>query len=120
MAMLKLTLQPLVENAIFHGLAPVKRAGTIRIRTKCVRNKLIVTVRDTGRGMDSEQLDNLFAQRHKVPNKERFTGIGIMNVHERIGLYFGPEYGLSIFSLAGVGTLIRIELPATVHMDKSK
>lgn len=118
--MLKLTLQPLVENAIFHGLAPLKRMGTIRIRTKCVGDKLIVTVRDTGIGMDSQQRSNLFAQRHKAPNKHRFTGIGIMNVHERIGLYFGPEYGLSIFSLPEVGTLIRIELPSAVHTEKSK
>lgn len=115
--MLKLTLQPLVENAIFHGLAPLKRSGTIRIRTKCVKDKLIVTIRDNGLGMSSELLNNLLAIRHKAPNKHRFTGIGIMNVHERIGLHFGPEYGLSIFSLPDVGTLIRIELPALEHAE---
>lgn len=113
--MLKLTLQPLVENAIFHGLVPLKRTGTIRIRTKCVKHKLIITIRDTGLGMDSEQLSNLFTERHKAPSKHRFTGIGIMNVHERIVLYFGQEYGLSIFSLPEVGTLIRIEMPASLH-----
>lgn len=116
--MLKLTLQPLVENAIFHGLVPLKRMGTIRIRTKCVRNKLIVTVRDTGLGMQAEQLSNLFAERHKAPNKHRFTGIGMMNVHERIVLYFGQAYGLSIFSVPEVGTLIRIVLPATQYAEK--
>jgi two-component system sensor histidine kinase YesM len=116
--MLKLTLQPLVENAIFHGLVPLKRTGTIRIRTKCVKHKLIITVRDTGLGMDSEQLSNLFTERHKAPSKHRFTGIGIMNVHERIVLYFGQEYGLSIFSLPEVGTLIRIEMPASLHAGK--
>jgi two-component system sensor histidine kinase YesM len=116
--MLKLTLQPLVENAIFHGLVPLKRIGTIRIRTKRVKHKLIITVRDTGLGMDSEQLSNLFTERHKAPSKHRFTGIGIMNVHERIVLYYGQEYGLSIFSLPQVGTLIRIEMPASLHAGK--
>ncbi|MGO4272357.1 sensor histidine kinase, partial [Paenibacillus sp. TAF58] len=52
---------------------------------------------------------------HKAPSKHRFTGIGIMNVHERIGLHFGTTYGLSIFSLPEIGTLIRIELPAMEH-----
>jgi two-component system sensor histidine kinase YesM len=116
--MLKLTLQPLVENAIFHGLVPLKRTGSIHIRTKCVKHKLIITIRDTGLGMDSEQLSNLFAERHKAPSKHRFTGIGIMNVHERIVLYYGQEYGLSIFSLPEVGTLIRIEMPASLHAGK--
>jgi two-component system sensor histidine kinase YesM len=118
--MLKLTLQPLVENAIFHGLLPLKRAGTIRIRTKCVKDKLIITIRDNGLGMSAELINSLFAERHKAPSKHRFSGIGIMNVHERIGLHFGPEYGLSIFSLREVGTLIRIELPAIEHADKTK
>ncbi|OAS17404.1 histidine kinase [Paenibacillus oryzisoli] len=117
---LKLTLQPLVENAIFHGIVPLKRTGTIRIRTKCLKDKLIITVRDNGLGMDSEQLDGLFAERHKAPSKHRFTGIGIMNVHERIGLHFGPEYGLTIFSIPEVGTLIRIELPSVEHTEKQK
>lgn len=112
---LKLTLQPLVENAIFHGLVPLKRRGTIRIRTKCVKDRLIIMIRDNGLGMDSKQLSSLFAERHKTPSKHRFTGIGIMNVHERIGLHFGADYGLSIFSVPEVGTLIRIELPAVEH-----
>ncbi|MDD9269744.1 histidine kinase [Paenibacillus sp. GCM10023248] len=118
--MLKLTLQPLVENAIFHGLVPLKRTGTIRIRTKCVKDKLVITIRDNGLGMNREQLDSLFTERHKAPSKHRFTGIGIMNVHERIGLHFGAGYGLSIFSLPEVGTMIRIELPAVEHAGKEE
>ncbi|MGG1550229.1 cache domain-containing sensor histidine kinase [Paenibacillus ferrarius] len=117
---LKLTLQPLVENAIFHGLVPLKRPGTIRVRTKCVKNKLIVTIRDDGMGMNADQLNSLFAERGKAPSKHRFTGIGVMNVHERIGLNFGSAYGLSIFSRPGVGTLIRIELPAVEHAEITK
>ncbi|GFZ77702.1 sensor histidine kinase [Paenibacillus marchantiophytorum] len=117
---LKLTLQPLVENAIFHGIVPLKREGTIRIRTKCVKDKLIITIRDNGLGMNSEVLNSLFEERHKAPSKHRFTGIGIMNVQERIGLHFGTEYGLSIFSRPESGTLIRIELPAVEHEQVEK
>ncbi|NOV04200.1 sensor histidine kinase [Paenibacillus planticolens] len=117
---LKLTLQPLVENAIFHGLVPLKREGTIRIRTKCVKGKLIITIRDNGLGMTREAVNSLFGERHQAPSKHRFTGIGFKNVHERIGLHFGAEYGLSIHSLPDVGTLIRIELPAVEHEHAEK
>ncbi|MDR6551934.1 sensor histidine kinase [Paenibacillus qinlingensis] len=117
---LKLTLQPLVENAIFHGLVPLKRTGNIWIRAKCVREKLIITIRDDGLGMSADQLHSLFAERTKAPSKHRFTGIGVMNVHERIGLNFGPTYGLSIFSVPEVGTLIRMELPVDLYTEDSK
>ncbi|UVI29141.1 sensor histidine kinase [Paenibacillus spongiae] len=116
--MLKLTLQPLVENAIFHGLAPLKREGTIRIRTKLVRGRLVIIMRDNGAGMDAARLESVFLERRKAPsNKHRFTGIGVMNVHERIRLHYGEPYGLRIFSLPDIGTLIRIELPASLHDD---
>jgi two-component system sensor histidine kinase YesM len=108
---LKLTLQPLVENAIFHGLAPQKVQGHIHIRTCIRRKKLCVVIRDNGLGMDSEQLSSIFSERRKAPSKHRFTGIGIMNVQERIRLHFGTEFGLRIASRPQVGTLIRIELP---------
>ncbi|GGD66114.1 cache domain-containing sensor histidine kinase [Paenibacillus nasutitermitis] len=109
---LKLTLQPLVENAIFHGLAPQKRKGRIRIRTKLVRGMLVFMIRDDGVGMDKHKLDTIFSERRTPPSKERFTGIGIMNVHERIRLHYGQTYGLRVFSLPTKGMLIRVELPA--------
>lgn len=114
---LKLTLQPLLENAIFHGLAPQKVQGTIRLRTVLRRGRLIIYLRDDGVGMNNEQLQSVFTERRKAPSKHRFTGIGIMNVHERIGLHFGSDYGLRIASLPGTGTLIRIELPAYVSKN---
>ncbi|UUZ94825.1 sensor histidine kinase [Paenibacillus sp. P25] len=110
--MLKLTLQPLVENAIFHGLAPLKRPGLIRVRTRLVRMKVVITVRDNGTGMNSEQLENVFSERRKAPSRHRFTGLGVMNVQERIRLHYGQEYGLKIASRPETGTLIRIESPA--------
>ncbi|TDF99641.1 sensor histidine kinase [Paenibacillus piri] len=114
---LKLTLQPLVENAIFHGLAPQKAKGLIRIRAYTRKGRLMIVIRDNGLGMSSEQLESVFTERRKAPSKHRFTGIGIMNVQERIRLHFGAEYGLSIASLPQVGTLIRIGLPAAALYD---
>jgi two-component system sensor histidine kinase YesM len=108
---LKLTLQPLLENAIFHGLAPQKVQGHIRIRTFVRKGRLCIIIRDNGLGMDSQQLSSIFSERRKAPSKHRFTGIGIMNVQERIRLHFGGEFGLRIASTPQVGTLIRIELP---------
>ncbi|MFC0330641.1 histidine kinase [Paenibacillus sepulcri] len=109
---LKLTLQPLVENAIFHGIAPQRRKGRITIRTKLVRDKLVFIIRDDGVGMDKHQLETIFSERRTPPSKDRFTGIGIMNVHERIRLHYGQPYGLRVFSLPMKGMLVRVELPA--------
>ncbi|MFE5317428.1 sensor histidine kinase [Paenibacillus sp. NPDC056579] len=108
---LKLTLQPLVENAIFHGIVPKKTEGLISIRTVVRRGRLYIYLRDNGVGMSGEQLDGVFAERRKAPSKHRFTGIGIMNVQERIQLHYGVEYGLRISSIPQSGTLIRIVLP---------
>lgn len=116
---LKLTLQPFVENAIFHGLAPLKRTGFIRVRAKKTGHRLIVTIRDNGRGMDGETLTKLFEESGKAPSKHRFTGIGIRNVQERIRLHYGMEYGLRIASAPHVGTLVRIVLPAETASDEA-
>jgi two-component system, sensor histidine kinase YesM len=115
--MLKLTLQPLVENAILHGIVPLNRPDTIRVRTKCMIEKLVITIQDDRLGLNPVQLDHLFAGRHKAPSKHWFTGFGIMNVQERIRLHFGSDYGLKIFSRPEIRTLIRIELPAVEYAE---
>ncbi|WP_282936539.1 sensor histidine kinase [Paenibacillus sp. RC67] len=116
--MLKLTLQPLVENSIFHGIAPQKKEGHIHIRTLLRRGNLIVYIRDNGVGMDMQQLEGVFTERRKAPSKHRFTGIGIMNVQERIQLHYGEKYGLRIASIPHTGTLIQIKLPAHIYGEK--
>jgi sensor histidine kinase YesM len=67
--------------------------------------------------MSSQQLEGAFSERRKAPSKHRFTGIGIMNVQERIRLHFGPEYGLRIASIPQVGTLVRICLPIAAQPE---
>ncbi|MFK7692355.1 sensor histidine kinase [Paenibacillus sp. HJGM_3] len=111
--MLKLTLQPIVENAIFHGILPLQREGRLVIRG-VVRNGVIrFTIRDNGVGMEPERLRMVLEQRITKLSKERFTGIGVHNVHDRLRLYYGKPYGMRIRSLEGAGTVVSIAFPAT-------
>lgn len=111
-SILKLTLQPIVENAIFHGIMPAKRHGTIAIRGSVRSGVLRFVVRDNGVGMDPEQLRKVLNERIRKISKERFTGIGMHNVHDRIRIHFGAPYGLRIRSVKDVGTVVAIALPA--------
>ncbi len=104
----KLVLQPLVENAIYHGIKYKEGKGLIRIDGFRDGSDIILQVRDDGRGMDQETLDHVF-EKHVRDTKS--NGVGVQNVHERIRLYYGAEYGLSFASGPGKGTLVTIRLP---------
>ncbi|KRE98500.1 hypothetical protein ASG89_05730 [Paenibacillus sp. Soil766] len=104
-------LQPLVENAILHGIEMSKGIGIIRLTAKVVERDLLLTVEDNGKGMDTVQVANILQvgfQKESVPG---VTGIGIHNVHERIQLYYGPQYGLSYASAIGLGTQSIVRIP---------
>ncbi|MEG2654015.1 MAG: ATP-binding protein, partial [Ruthenibacterium sp.] len=103
----KLILQPIVENALYHGIKLSPQAGTIRIGAFETEQMLVLTVSDNGVGMTAEQLSHIFEAKE---NGER--GIGILNVHNRIKLCYGPQYGLQYFSETGTGTRVEIHLPA--------
>ncbi|MGQ9779452.1 MAG: cache domain-containing sensor histidine kinase [Bacillota bacterium] len=105
----RLILQPLVENAIFHGIEPGKGPGTIRIAAGKDPGRLRIEVSDDGVGIPAEILSNLFVD-HQKPRKS-FSGIGLRNVHERIQLLYGNEYGLRVESERGHGTRIIMFLP---------
>lgn len=107
---LKLTLQPIVENAIFHGLAPRKAPGTVRVTANMRRGKLSIFVRDDGKGMPPALARRLL-QDDPTPAEGKFTSIGLKNVNDRIRLYHGHRYGLRIRSIPGVGTVVRIVIP---------
>ncbi|MDF1567047.1 MAG: sensor histidine kinase [Spirochaetaceae bacterium] len=110
---LKITLQPLVENAIYHGIRSVDYVGLIEIAGRSEGGDLIMTVKDNGEGMDVEQLASLLDKIDDEEVQEKGnSGTGVRNVHERIRLYFGPEYGLDYESRNGVGTTISIRIPA--------
>ena len=111
LACLKLMLQPLVENAIYHGMEFMDGDGEILIRVWQEGEKLIFIIRDNGLGMTKEKAEGLLTgETHSVSGKG--SGIGVKNVNERIRLYFGEGYGLSIFSEPDEGTTVQISLPA--------
>ena len=116
LASLKLMLQPLVENAIYHGMEFMDGDGVIQIRVWREGDDLYLRVRDNGLGMTKEQVENLFKDRPRAPSKHG-SGIGVKNVNERIRLYFGEEYGLSIQSEPDEGTVISIRLPAMEYSE---
>ena len=120
----KLTLQPIVENSVFHGIEPQLEKGKISITFDQTAAFLYVSIHDTGIGMPEDVLKKLNASLNLNPFKDdedrdeemeaggqRHTGIALKNVAQRIKLLFGNEYGLSVFSTPGVGTNIVITLP---------
>ncbi|MDF2874849.1 MAG: histidine kinase [Sporomusa sp.] len=106
-----LSLQPLVENAIIHGLEPKKEGGHIRITGYSQHDKVAIVVSDTGVGISSERISTIFSI-DKRARKGHTTGLGVINVHKRIQHYFGDQFGLSIESKVGEGTDIFIHLPS--------
>ncbi|MGE5529334.1 MAG: cache domain-containing sensor histidine kinase [Patescibacteria group bacterium] len=104
---LRLVIQPLVENAIFHGLETGNLPGRILVRALAEGDDLVIEVADNGVGMDNETIAKLRAG--SSPRSSR--GIGVRNVQERIRLYYGEEYGLSFESRLGYGTVARIRQP---------
>ncbi len=103
----KLIVQPLVENAIYHGIKVKEGKGLIRITGNEEDGKTVIKVIDDGVGMDEEALLHLFEER-KI---EDFRKVGVLNVHRRIQLYYGMEYGLQYESTPMLGTTVSIVLP---------
>ena len=108
---LKLIIQPLLENAVYHGMASAEDDGIIRVTAYREGEDLLIDVEDNGLGMRPELAASLLDEdRPEVRTKG--SGIGVRNVHQRVGLTFGEGYGLTIFSEPDEGTLARIRLPA--------
>lgn len=116
LASLKLMLQPLVENAIYHGMEFMDGDGEIVVKAYLEEGGLWFTILDNGLGMTREQADSLLTEEAHTSSK-RGSGIGVKNVNERIRLYFGEEYGLTIQSEPDEGTCIRIHLPAISYQE---
>ena len=116
LACLKLMLQPLVENAIYHGMEFMDGDGLIEIQVKKEGKDLWIEVRDNGFGMTKEQVENLLSEKPHVSSR-RGSGIGVKNVNERIRLYFGEDYGLIIESEPDEGCLIRCHLPVKEYVE---
>ncbi|MDW2799039.1 sensor histidine kinase [Clostridium boliviensis] len=111
---LKLILQPLVENAIYHGMEFMDGDGEIHLSVEQRGDDLIIQVSDNGLGMTEKQVQSLFSDEVHVTSTKG-SGIGVKNVNERIKLYFGERYGLTIDSEPDEGTTITILLPAVPY-----
>lgn len=105
---LKLLLQPLVENAIYHGIKNKEGKGFISIKEYEEDGKLCISIQDDGVGMSPDQLEQIFDQEK---NDSRGTGVGVYNVDKRIKLNYGEDYGLYFRSWQGLGTIATIVLP---------
>ena len=103
----KLILQPLIENALYHGIKNRRGRGTIAITGSLEDDCILLRVQDNGAGMSPEQLEQLQSGVYE----EHHSGLGLKNVHQRIRLYCGEPYGLSFESGAGQGTAVTVRLP---------
>lgn len=111
----KITIQPLVENALYHGIKNKRGSGTIQIRGRKENNLLVIEIEDDGIGISKERL----WQVNDGIRKKVLTGkdiYGLYNVNERIRLNFGEAFGIDISSTYGEGTLVRILLPCTEEL----
>lgn len=104
----KLTVQPLVENAIYHGLKNKASFGQLSITARREEQRVILSVRDDGAGITEERLQ---AIKRSMNDPQQQVGYGLCSVHERIKLYFGEPYGIQIESVNGLGTVVTVELP---------
>ena len=108
---LKLIVQPILENAIYYGVASADGDGEIDVHAFRKGKDLYIDVRDNGLGMPQEMVDQLLDE-HRPAVTTKGSGIGLRNVHRRIQLTFGLDYGLEITSELDEGTTVRIHLPA--------
>ncbi|WP_339187294.1 sensor histidine kinase [Paenibacillus sp. FSL R5-0490] len=109
----KMILQPIVENAIFHGLAELEEDGIITIRIQSQLDEVVIEVCDNGVGMDHQTMQNLLEE--KPGASTGTSGIGLHNVQRRIQLHFGKPYGIQVESKIGEGTIFSILLPAIIE-----
>ncbi len=111
---LKLILQPLVENALYHGIKNKRQGGTINVRAKMKNeNEVLLEVEDNGIGFTEEKLAQLQAELADDLGDIRMeSGFGIGNVNKRIRLYYGKQYGLTVKSKYNTGTCVTLVIPA--------
>lgn len=115
----RLIIQPVIENAIFHGLEERLESGEVIIEVIVTEKNLILTISDNGKGIESGKLRELNARIQSSSmqleeggvGRQRNTGIALPNIHKRIQLLFGEEYGVNIYSTEGQGTDVEITIP---------
>ncbi|GFN30026.1 sensor histidine kinase [Paenibacillus xylaniclasticus] len=110
---IQIMLQPVVENSLIHGIEPLGAAGRITVEARVENATFVLDITDNGVGMSNERLAEIRAglEAEADADKEAPMRIGIKNVHDRLRLQYGEEYGIRIYSEAGRGTTVRYVLP---------
>lgn len=116
----KMSLQPIVENAIYHGIEPLAEDTNIYVKGFLEDGDCIIEITDSGKGMSEEQLQKLY---QRINGEIETTGgsgnnIGLKNVQDRIQMCFGEKYGLSIVSKLGCFTKVQVRVPQTYYGEK--
>lgn len=114
---LKMLIQPIVENAIVHGLSDSDGVGEVAVRFKKENDTLLIEVEDNGVGIDEDKILKVLTEDRR--SKKGFTGLGINNVDQRIKLNYGNDFGLSIESKVNCYTLFKIRLPLVKQIDQN-
>jgi len=107
-----LTLQPLVENAVKHGIQPKDGIGTVSIKVKVSQDEMLFAIIDDGVGINKDKIKEVL-----LPGFGSGNGIGLSNVHERLKSLFGKDYGLQIESDENKGTCVYFRVPLKISMN---
>lgn len=113
----KTIIQPLVENALVHGILPAERKGMVLVRVSKAEEKIVIEVEDDGIGIQESYLQERETESQNVPKKDGRRHIGIQNVRERIRYLYGDSYGMKIERREGGGTKIVLDLPLKERGD---
>lgn len=108
---IKLILQPIIENAIYHGVKLGGGKGNINIRARKIRDIMLIEISDNGKGMDEKRLQQVKRELDGTHETKASTVYGLKNVHDRIQIYYGQEFGLQIHSEEGNGTVVMYKIP---------
>ena len=103
----RLIMQPIVENAVIHGIEPLKKGGVILMKAWIEKEMLLIRVTDNGRGMNQEELEAL---REKISGTDEIENIGMRNIQRRMELTYGQEQAMEIQSVQGEGTTITLRM----------
>jgi two-component system sensor histidine kinase YesM len=110
---LKLVLQPILENAILHGISDIEEKGLIKVKGFGLNGDLVIEIIDNGKGMSDEEIKDLLSDGYR--NTKGFNGMGLKNVDKRIKLNYGNRFGLQISSVFGEFTNVRVVLPQIMY-----
>ncbi len=114
----KLVLQPILENAVNYGIRGIDDDGEIKVKGRLKESNVILSVQDNGLGMSEEEVSLILTDSNRI--RKRGSGVGLVNVNNRIQLVFGKEYGLLVESEPDVGTTVSIRIPAIPYNEENR